>query len=49
MSRFLTYTFPAGNTQDVCLSQTLTGFDNLNLNGNLVNPLNKQVSFIQIY
>jgi hypothetical protein len=47
MSRFLTYTFPAGNTQDVCLSQTLTGTGNLNLNGNLVNPLNKQVSFIQ--
>lgn len=47
MSRFLTYTFPAGNTQDVCLSQTLAGGGNLNLNGNLVNPLNKQVSFIQ--
>lgn len=47
MSRSLSYIFPAGNNSDVCLTQTLAGAGNLNLNGNLANKLNGQVSFIQ--
>lgn len=47
MSRSLSYIFPAGNTTDVCLLQTLGGVGNLNLNGNLANLVNGQVSFIQ--
>lgn len=47
MSRSLSYIFPAGNTTDVCLLQTLGGAGNLNLNGNLANLVNGQVSFIQ--
>lgn len=47
MSRSLSYIFPAGNTTDVCLLQTLTGAGNLTINGNLANLVNGQVSFIQ--
>ena len=46
MARFLTYTFPAGNTTDVCQQQVLGGAGNLVLNGNLANPLTGNVSFI---
>lgn len=47
MSRSLSYIFPAGNTTDVCLLQTLLGAGNLTINGNLANLVNGQVSFIQ--
>lgn len=47
MSRSLSYIFPAGNTTDVCLPQTLAGAGNLIINGNLANLSNGQVSFIQ--
>lgn len=47
MSRSLSYIFPAGNTTDVCLLQTLAGAGNLTINGNLANLVNGQVSFIQ--
>lgn len=47
MSRYLNYVFPAGNTQDVCLTQTLAGAGNLALNGNLANSIHSQVSFIE--
>lgn len=47
MSRSLSYIFPAGNTTDVCLLQTLGGAGNLTINGNLANLVNGQVSFIQ--
>lgn len=47
MSRSLSYIFPAGNTTDVCLLQTLGVAGNLTINGNLANLVNGQVSFIQ--
>jgi hypothetical protein len=47
MSRSLSYIFPAGNTTDVCLLQSLVGAGNLTINGNLANLVNGQVSFIQ--
>lgn len=47
MSRSLSYIFPAGNTTDVCLLQSLGGAGNLTINGNLANLVNGQVSFIQ--
>lgn len=47
MSRYLNYVFPAGNTEDVCLTQSLAGASNLALNGNLANAINSQVSFIE--
>lgn len=46
MARFLSYTFPAGNTQDVCLTQTLAAAGNLTINGNLATPVNNTVSFL---
>jgi hypothetical protein len=46
MSRYLRYIFPASNTSDVCALQTTVGADNLVLNGNLVNQVTNQVSFI---
>lgn len=48
MSRFLSYTFPAGNTQDVCLTQSLVGAGNLTINGNLATPVNNTVSFLKL-
>lgn len=47
MSRSLSYIFPAGNTTDVCLLQTLGAAGNLTINGNLANLVNGQISFIQ--
>ncbi len=49
MSRSLSYIFPAGNTTDVCKLQTLLGLEpvNLELNGNLANSINSQVSFLE--
>jgi hypothetical protein len=47
MARRLTYTFPGGNTTDVCLLQNTGEAGNLVINGNLANLLNGQVSFIQ--
>lgn len=47
MSRSLSYIFPAGNTTDVCLLQTLGTAGNLTINGNLANLVNGQISFIQ--
>lgn len=44
MSTILKYTFPAANTQDVCLTQSTTGALNLVLNGNLAS--NNTVPFI---
>lgn len=46
MRRYLTYTFPAGNTSDVCKAQNTTGAGNLILNGNLVNPIASEVNFL---
>jgi hypothetical protein len=46
MSRRLKYVFPAGTTQDICLTQTLAGAANLTFNGNLVDKVLNQVSFI---
>jgi hypothetical protein len=46
MSRRLKYVFPAGTTQDICLTQTLGGAANLTFNGNLVDRVLNQVSFI---
>lgn len=37
MTRNLSYTFPAGNTSDVCAIQTSAGAGNLILNSNLAN------------
>jgi hypothetical protein len=45
MSRFLSYTFPAGNATDVCTPQTIGAAGNLILNGNLANPLTGNISF----
>jgi hypothetical protein len=47
MSRYLNYTFPAANEDDVCLLQTTTGAGNLILNGLLANPINSQVSYLE--
>ncbi len=46
MSRYLTYTFPAGNTSDVCLAQNTAGAANLILNGNLANSTASAVNFL---
>lgn len=46
MSRHLKYVFPAGTTQDICLTQTLGATGNLTFNGNLVDRVLNQVSFI---
>lgn len=46
MSRYLRYIFPASNTSDVCALQNTVGAGNLVLNGNLVNQVTNQVSFI---
>jgi hypothetical protein len=46
MSRRLRYVFPVGTTQDICLTQTLAGAGNLTFNGNLVDKVLNQVSFI---
>jgi hypothetical protein len=46
MARFLSYTFPAGNEQDVCLTQTLAAAGKLIINGNLATPVNNTVSFL---
>ncbi|CAB4124204.1 hypothetical protein UFOVP51_71 [uncultured Caudovirales phage] len=46
MRRYLTYTFPAGNTSDVCALQSTAGAGNLVLNGNLANSTNSQVNFL---
>ncbi len=45
-SRSLHYVFPAGNSQDVCLTQVTAGAQNLLFNGNLANSIDSQVSFI---
>jgi len=47
MSRFLTYTFPAGNPTDICALQTLVGAGNLSLNGNLVDPTTGILNFLK--
>lgn len=47
MARSFSYSFPVGNTTDVCLLQTLAGTGSLVLNGNLVNLVNGQLSFIE--
>lgn len=46
MSRSLSYIFPAGNTTDVCQEQSVGGAAPLVLNGNLVDSITNQVSFI---
>jgi hypothetical protein len=46
MRRYLTYTFPAGNTSDVCKVQNITGAGNLTLNGNLTNEIASEVNFL---
>lgn len=46
MTRNLSYTFPAGNTSDVCAIQTSAGAGNLILNGNLANQVVGNVSLI---
>lgn len=46
MARIIEYTFPACNTQDVCLLQTPLVGGNYILNGNLVNTIGSEVSFI---
>lgn len=46
MSRYLTYTFPAGNTSDVCQAQNTAAAANLILNGNLVNSTGSEVNFL---
>ncbi len=46
MSRFLSYTFPAGNATDVCAPQTIVAAGNLVLNGNLVNKVTGVMSFV---
>jgi len=47
MARFLTYTFPPGNTQDVCLIQNIAGAANLVLNGNLVDKTTNTLNFLK--
>jgi hypothetical protein len=47
MSRFLSYTFPAGNTTDVCALQTVVNGNNFIKNGNLA--VGGQVSFNNLY
>lgn len=46
MRRYLTYTFPPGNTSDVCKAQNTLGAVNLILNGNLVNSTGSEVNFL---
>jgi hypothetical protein len=46
MLRYLTYTFPAGNTSDVCKTQNTAGAGNLILNGNLANSIGSEVNFL---
>lgn len=46
MRRYLTYTFPPGNTSDVCKAQNTMGAGNLILNGNLVNSTGSEVNFL---
>lgn len=45
MARVIEYTFPATNTQDVCLSQAPVNGGYI-LNGNLSNTISSEVSFI---
>ncbi len=45
MSRFLQYTFPAGNTTAVCKLQTLTEAGSLTFDGDLSNQVGNYVSF----
>lgn len=45
MSRFLQYTFPAGNTMAVCKLQTLAGAASLTFDGDLSNQAGNYVSF----
>lgn len=47
MSRFLTYTFPAVDTQDVCLTHDAGGAGNLTLNGNLVDKTTNSLNFLK--
>jgi len=47
MSRFLSYTFPAGNTTDICQLQTVVNGSNFIINGNLA--AGGQVSFNNLY
>lgn len=44
--RYISYTFPPANTQDVCLAQTLGAAGALKLNGNLANETWSQVPFV---
>lgn len=46
MSRSLSYIFPAGNTTDICQEQSVGEAAPLVLNGNLVDSITNQVSFI---
>lgn len=43
MSLPLVYSWPAANTQDVCLIQNIAGAGNLILNGNLLNQVNLSI------
>lgn len=45
MARYLKYTFPATNTQDICLTQSTAGAGFLTIDGYLANKINGEVDF----
>lgn len=47
MARRLTYTFPAGNTTDVCLTKNIGGAGLLILDGNLVDKVTNTLNFLK--
>lgn len=47
MARFLSYIFPAGNTQDLYLTQNVGAASNLTLNGNLIDKTTNTLNFLK--